>query len=534
MKIYTRVVMKWVGDELVTVEEDSYEYDGPVAEAKGGGGGERDLTEEELDILRLQRRGMAAQQDFEGEVAYPMKRGLAQQIKGWGSAANAEQAATRAGADANAAATYQQQALNDELFSMGVNPGDPKFANSKARMGINAAALQAGAMTGARDGRVKEGISMEQSFLTGNPIDSGYAQRAASMATNQGNAVRAGNAADAQGYYNTTMGAGQLASAAANYFYGADGGEVMRNTAHYMVPGIDTDVSGKDTMEALRLEDGGYVHGKKGIFTDYGSMPMPATRSGPVAPKQPTTGDYAMGAGRTAVNNKAVQSMAKPYVEEAMFRTGITNKMPSAWTADMKGVGSTWQEPALSAAPEITAGAEGASAEALAAMSAEEAAAVLAAEQAAAAAAAEAAAATAATTAGTAAAGSAAAGATAGATAGSVVPGIGTLIGAGVGALGAYMLSRKDGGSVTPGSVGQTGEIDGPGGPKDDLIPAMLSDGEYVMPIGAVKYYGLDRLEKMRQKGLEFEKQMGIGKKPLHGRRKGPNQAPMQSMGMRG
>lgn len=70
-----------------------------------------------------------------------------------------------------------------------------------------------------------------------------------------------------------------------------------------------------------------------------------------------------------------------------------------------------------------------------------------------------------------------------------------------------------DGGSVQPGSAGDTGEVNGPGGPKDDMVPAMLSADEFVMPVGAVRYFGLDRLEKMRQKGLEFEKQAGIGRK---------------------
>jgi len=32
------------------------------------------------------------------------------------------------------------------------------------------------------------------------------------------------------------------------------------------------------------------------------------------------------------------------------------------------------------------------------------------------------------------------------------------------------------------------------------------------MPVGAVKKFGLDRLEKMRQAGLEFEKTLGIAK----------------------
>jgi len=70
-----------------------------------------------------------------------------------------------------------------------------------------------------------------------------------------------------------------------------------------------------------------------------------------------------------------------------------------------------------------------------------------------------------------------------------------------------------DGGQVTPGSHGaKGGEVDGPGGPKDDEVMAALSDGEFVMPVGAVKFFGIDRLEKMRQKGLEHEKSLGISR----------------------
>lgn len=66
---------------------------------------------------------------------------------------------------------------------------------------------------------------------------------------------------------------------------------------------------------------------------------------------------------------------------------------------------------------------------------------------------------------------------------------------------------------VRPGSTTRKGgKVSGPGGPKDDRVPAMLSDGEFVMPVGAVKKYGLDKLEKMRQDGLQFEKQLGIGR----------------------
>ena len=44
------------------------------------------------------------------------------------------------------------------------------------------------------------------------------------------------------------------------------------------------------------------------------------------------------------------------------------------------------------------------------------------------------------------------------------------------------------------------GYISGPGGPRDDLIPARLSDGEYVVQANAVDYYGKDFLDKVNQR----------------------------------
>jgi hypothetical protein len=48
---------------------------------------------------------------------------------------------------------------------------------------------------------------------------------------------------------------------------------------------------------------------------------------------------------------------------------------------------------------------------------------------------------------------------------------------------------------------GSSGLISGPGGPKDDKVPAMLSDGEFVMSAGAVEKYGVDTLEAMNASG---------------------------------
>ena len=48
---------------------------------------------------------------------------------------------------------------------------------------------------------------------------------------------------------------------------------------------------------------------------------------------------------------------------------------------------------------------------------------------------------------------------------------------------------------------GSSGFVSGPGGPKDDKVPAMLSDGEFVMSAGAVQKYGVDTFEAMNAAG---------------------------------
>lgn len=58
------------------------------------------------------------------------------------------------------------------------------------------------------------------------------------------------------------------------------------------------------------------------------------------------------------------------------------------------------------------------------------------------------------------------------------------------------------------------GHIAGPGGPTDDKIPALLSDGEYVLPADTVRAIGrenLDRLRAMTHKPVKGEKGMADG-----------------------
>lgn len=59
-----------------------------------------------------------------------------------------------------------------------------------------------------------------------------------------------------------------------------------------------------------------------------------------------------------------------------------------------------------------------------------------------------------------------------------------------------YMTKKADGGGIHKGPGG----VRGPGGPVDDQIPAMLSDGEYVLPADTVQAIGKDKLDKVVKK----------------------------------
>ena len=56
-------------------------------------------------------------------------------------------------------------------------------------------------------------------------------------------------------------------------------------------------------------------------------------------------------------------------------------------------------------------------------------------------------------------------------------------------------MFKADGGTVK--RLGRGGKVTGPGGPVDDKIPAMLSDGEYVIPADTVKAIGVKKLDKL-------------------------------------
>jgi hypothetical protein len=69
--------------------------------------------------------------------------------------------------------------------------------------------------------------------------------------------------------------------------------------------------------------------------------------------------------------------------------------------------------------------------------------------------------------------------------------------GAMMGKIGGY-FGFADGGDTK--RLGRKGKVTGPGGPVDDKIPAMLSDGEYVLPADTVKAVGVKKLDKLVKK----------------------------------
>jgi hypothetical protein len=71
---------------------------------------------------------------------------------------------------------------------------------------------------------------------------------------------------------------------------------------------------------------------------------------------------------------------------------------------------------------------------------------------------------------------------------------------------GSGVIEAANGGSMEH----APGLIHGPGGPRDDVVPAMLSRGEFVLNEGAVKHFGLAKLNKMNEVGLNNQAARGL------------------------
>lgn len=417
----------------------------------GGGGGVKYENLEKLYGLQADQasRLMAQAENY----TYPQFARLSDEAFGYGSIANQNVMAERAGADAAAATSAATKNLETNLASMGINPADERYAGNLKEIGIQGAAQQAAAQTGARERTAAQGFAREQDVTSlgmGTPTQ---ATQALSSAANTGANIA------------------NLQTQANNAFMQGVSGTVR---------------AGTDIYGLMSRADGGLIHLKHGgLVRRYAQGGFTQVMPAPVAPASGGAGvnpNFEMAraglmiAGPKGVKegwNKAMDTVFGP---SSVPPEGATALAPGAEPI-APSTATIVTEPA--ATSNIVPGAV----EATSAAGATEAALAAAAPEMVTAAA----------------------------------PELAELAMLALVADGGYMyrgMSRyANGGTVTPGSHARRGgEVDGPGGPKDDLIPAMLSDGEFVLPIGTVKKYGLAKLEKMRQEGLQLEKELGIHK----------------------
>lgn len=417
----------------------------------GGDSGGRPLESEERELLRMQTE--VAGQGIRGrDEAMGGYRGFVERGRAAGSLSNQDLEAGRYMEDALTSYGNMRRMRDSQLVRMGVNPGDPRFTRGSDVDSVRGAAAAASGMNEARRGVRSEGLRLEGAGYAGL---GGFDPTGAlsSMSGTVGNAQRTAQQADAaeSAGWGQVGQAGMYALANAdkiqsgwNTFFGSDGGQVPS----YAQGGI-----------VRRYAQGGNVYDQAN--EEVGQMRRNAPRSVPGQPQPGVDPVTATKLARTMVDKAAGSSLG--------------------YGAATPGVSMGSQQAAMLAEQTGAFGAEGLAATAAAAEGA----------------------------AGAGAAGAGAGLAGAGATLSAALPWVG----------GALMLGKAfnlfaDGGPVgidrmAAGGMAMNpegGEVTGPGGPKDDMVPAYLSPGEFVMPVGAVQKFGLDRMERMRQQGLEFER----------------------------
>jgi hypothetical protein len=419
----------------------------------GGGGGNQYYANLEK-LYGTQAAQAERLMGLSEKLTYPMYERMVGESLDYGSLANKERAAAQAKADAEASFGSAMGAYKGDLASMGINPEDPRYAREMRKLATTAYGGGAAGMTGARERADQMGFARLQDttgMLAGVPSS---ASSALSSTSATGSNL-------AQMYNQGQQQYGQNVAGAVRG--GIDLYGFSKNN-----PGMFGFAEGGPV---LKLKGGGYVQrlAKGGIVGAMENITPPPPPTGTPTPSNAGAVGQGLMRGRE-VAGTGVEALGKATgsADVSAFGQGLRLGKEAQPAIDAYTQAAQQVNAILPAAGEATtaAAAEGAVMEGIA---------------------------------------------------GSM--GSGAALGAAMPYLGAAMLAGsalglfKDGGKVTPGSTSRRGgEVDGPGGPKDDRVPALLSDGEFVLPVGAVKKFGLDRLEKMRQAGLEFEKQLGIAK----------------------
>lgn len=499
-----------------------------------GGGGGGGTYYQGLEKLYEQQAAQGAElQKIATEQVYPAYGELMQESKGAGSQANQEQAASRATADSSAATTNAMANVRDELTASGVDPTDPRYARTMANIQLSGAAQGAAAATGARDkvrdlgyAKLKDAVGMGMGV--GSDAVSALSAAGGSL-TSAGNMQMNQNLAQAQGQAAiASLGARILLKQGGLVRKCYAGGGTVKKQGGILgalgnikppAPPVSAPSAGASPASTLaqgiagsgsstaatrlggKIEWLGEKAGSRGM-QDFGRGM--AGKPGLDA----AGGDFSLSTATTPAAQAGGAS------EMGAVDYSLASTVPAPGAHGAAGLGSVAGEAAGvadTAGSGLLASTTGATGGA--AVGAEAAGSGLAATGAA-----EGIAAAGVAEGGAAAAGAAGGLGAAGAAIGAAMPWVGgaLLIGS---ALGLF----RDGGKVYRGANNPAarnvitphaddrrgGDVRGPGGPKDDKVPAMLSDGEFVMPAGAVKLYGPE-LERMRQEGLRYEQEAGI------------------------
>lgn len=470
----------------------------------GGGGGSYYANLEKL--YGTQAAQAERLMGLSEKLTYPMYDRMVNESLDYGSQANQNRMADQATADAASSYDRAKTGMSDELKSYGIQPGSPEYNSQMRKMATSSFGQGAAATTAARERGSQMGFARLQdttNTLAGLPSN---ASSAMSSASATGSNLMSAAQRDQQMASANTAGAVRGGIDLYGFATKADGGPV------------------------LKLKGGGYVQklaaggraGIEGALQGIQAAPPPPP-SGPVGPSANAQFASTVGPGLMRYGDKVGQGIGGQIDKAAAPAT------PTAQATE--AVDSVLGANTGAATTNAAAGAETAGAAELTAAQAN---AMIAAESGAAAGGA---------------AGGAAAG-TAAATLGAALPYVGAAMLAGS-ALGLF----AEGGIVNQSGYGKGGEVDGPGGPKDDLIATEIPEGAFVMPIGAVKKLGLKalhkmnevedhsaptkkrgmvrvrvsddefiiqpdavdkiglaKLEKIRQDGLAYEKKLGIGK----------------------
>jgi hypothetical protein len=413
----------------------------------GGGGGNQYYANLEK-LYGTQAAQAERLMGLSEQYTYPMYGRMVDESLNYGSQANQERAAAQAKADAESSLGSATSAYKSDLASMGINPDDPRYARELRKMSTAGAGGTASSMTGARDRTQQMGFARMQDttgLLAGVPSNASSAlSSTAATGSNLAGMYNQGQQQMGQNVAGAVRGGIDLYGFTRNNptFFGADGGPV------------------------LKLKGGGYVQRlARGGIT--GAMES-------IAPPPPPTGTPTpSNAGAVGQGLMRGRDMIGTGVEKVGSMTGNTNM--AAYGQGMR-LGKEAQ-PAIDAysqaAAQVNSVLPPVAGEATAAVAGEAAA--------------------------------------AGAVEGAVLEGVagslggGAALGAAMPYLGAAMLAGsalglfRDGGIVNQQPYMRGGEIDGPGGPKDDLIATEIPEGAFVMPIGVVRKLGRKALEKMNE-----------------------------------